>query len=82
MTRHRPDQPQPVLHAADGKEQPDGVDPGHPPGSTRPPDYVIVVAASDWVTEHFPAAGASLWSALHPNRDHHRDPEPDLEAEP
>ena len=53
------------------------------PGSTyRPPDYVIVVSASDWVKEHFPAAGANLWDALHTGKDPHRDPEPDLEAEP
>jgi hypothetical protein len=43
---------------------------------------VIVAAASDWVKEHFPAAGANLWDALHPRTDSHRDPEPDLEAEP
>ena len=49
---------------------------------SRPPDYVIVVAASDWVKERFPAAGANLWDALHPGIDPHRDPEPDLEAEP
>ncbi len=55
--------------------------PSHAPGST-PPDYVIVVAASDWVKEHFPAAGANLWDALHTGKDRHRDPEPDLEAEP
>ena len=49
---------------------------------TRPPEYVIVVAASDWVKEHFPAAGANLWDALHTGQDRHRDAEPDLEAEP
>ena len=48
----------------------------------RPPEYVIIVNASDWVKEHFPAAGASLWDALHTGKDRHRDPEPDLEAEP
>ena len=48
----------------------------------RPPDYVIVVAASDWVKEHFPAVGANLWDALHSANDRHHDPEPDLEAEP
>jgi hypothetical protein len=48
----------------------------------RPPEYVIVLAASDWYKEHFPAAGAGLWDALHPGYDRHRDPEPDLEAEP
>jgi hypothetical protein len=50
----------------------------------RPPDYVVVISASDWVKEHFPAAGASLGDALHTGKDRHRDPEPepDLEAEP
>jgi hypothetical protein len=43
---------------------------------------VVVVNASDWVKEHFPAAGANLWDALHTGQDRHRDPEPDLEAEP
>ena len=43
---------------------------------------MVVVNASDWVKEHFPAAGASLWDALHAVHDRHRDPEPDLEAEP
>jgi hypothetical protein len=56
-------------------------EPSRAPGS-RPPDYVIVVAASDWVKEHFQAAGANLWDALHTDKDPHRDPEPDLEAEP
>ena len=48
----------------------------------RPSEYVIVVAASDWYKEHFPAAGASLGDALQTGQDRHRDPEPDLEAEP
>jgi hypothetical protein len=48
----------------------------------RPPDYVMVISVSDWVKEHFPAAGANLWDALHTGQDRHRDPEPDLEAEP
>jgi hypothetical protein len=43
---------------------------------------VVVVSASDWVKEHFPAAGADLWDALHAGQDRRRDPEPDLEAEP
>ena len=51
-------------------------------GSRRPPEYWVVLAASDWVKEHFPAAGANLWDALHTGQDRHRDPEPDLEAEP
>ena len=49
----------------------------HEPGR-RPPDYVIVVAASDWITDRYPAAAASLTHALQPGHD----PEPDLEAEP
>jgi hypothetical protein len=62
-------------------KQPDGNDPRHASGS-RPPEYAVVLAASDWVKEHFPAAGANLWDALHTSGDRHRDPEPDLEAEP
>jgi hypothetical protein len=52
------------------------------PGSRRPPEYVVVIAASDWVKEHHPAAGVNLWDALHTGKDRHRQPEPDLEAEP
>ena len=53
----------------------------HEPAS-RPPDYVIVVATSDWITDRHPAAAASLTDALQPDQGRHRDPEPDLEAEP
>ena len=53
----------------------------HEPGR-RPPDYVIVVAVSDWITDRYPAAAASLTQTLQPGQDRHRDPEPDLEAEP
>ena len=69
-------------------ERPDGIkqhqdsEPGHRPGSSRPPGYVVVVYASDWVKDRFPAAGANLWDALHTGEDRPRDPEPDLEAEP
>ena len=42
---------------------------------------MIVVAASDWITDRYPAAAASLTQALQANKDR-RDPEPDLEAEP
>jgi hypothetical protein len=49
--------------------------------SRRPPDHVIV-AASDWLKERYPDAAASLTDALHAGQDHHRQPEPDLEAEP
>ena len=57
--------------------QPDDTQP-----SRRPPDYVIVVAASDWLKDRSPAAAASLSDALHAGRNRHPDPEPDLEAEP
>ena len=43
---------------------------------------MVVVSASDWVKEHFPASGANLWDALHTGHEHHRVPEPALEAEP
>jgi hypothetical protein len=66
---------------ASGIKQHQDSQPGHRSGSRRPPEYVVVISASDWVKEHFPAAGANLWDALHTGHDH-RDPEPDLEAEP
>jgi hypothetical protein len=50
--------------------------------STRPPDHVVVVSASDWAEEHFPAAGANLLHAPHTGENSHRDPQLDLEAEP
>ena len=65
-------------------KQPEDNDPRRDPSSRRPPEYVVVVSASDWVKEHFPAAEANLWDALHTGTDRHRDPDPelDLEAEP
>jgi hypothetical protein len=57
-------------------------DPSRASSSYRPPDYVIVVAASDWGKEHFPAAAVNLTDALRAGHDRHPDPEPDLEAEP
>jgi hypothetical protein len=57
-------------------------EPGRALGSRRPPDYVIVVAASDWVKDRSPSAGTNLWDALQTGKDRRRDPEPDLEAEP
>jgi hypothetical protein len=56
---------------------PDDSEPGR-----RLPDYVIVVAASEWIKDCSPAAAASLTDALHVGHDRHPDPEPDLEAEP
>jgi hypothetical protein len=61
---------------------PDESEPRRAPGGRRLPEYVVVVSASDWVKEHFPAAGANLWDALHTGNDRHHNPEPDLEAEP
>jgi len=43
---------------------------------------VIVVAASDWITDRYPAAAPSLTQALELGQNRNRDPEPDLEAEP
>lgn len=63
-------------------EPPDESEPRSAPDGRRPPEYVVVVSASDWVKEHFPAAGANHWDALHPTDDRHHNPEPDLEAEP
>ena len=61
--------------------KPKDSEPSRAPGS-RPPDYVVVVAASNWVKDRFPSAGTNLWDALHAGQDRNRDPEPDLEAEP
>jgi hypothetical protein len=81
-----------VTGIADGRhrssaERPNGTtqhkdsEPSHTPGS-RTPHYVVVICASDWVKERFPAAGTNLCDALQTGKDRHRDPEPDLEAEP
>jgi hypothetical protein len=61
---------------------PEESEPRSAPDNRRPPEYIVVVTASDWVKEHFPAAGANLWDALHTGDHRHRDPEPELEAEP
>jgi hypothetical protein len=63
-------------------KEPEDSDSRRTPGSRRPPEYVVVLAASDWVKEHFPAAAANLSDALRTGHDRHPDPEPDLEAEP
>ncbi len=70
-----------LTRAGEGIKQPEDSDSRD---AYRPPEYAVVVSASDWVKEHFPAAGANLWDALHIGEDRHRDPEsePDLEAEP
>ncbi|GEM_PF-1510473 len=79
MTGAAPRRPRPAAQQA-GRGS-DG-DPGRLAGSRRPPDYVVVIAASDWVKDRFPAAGANLQDALRAGHDRHRDPEPDPEAEP
>ena len=60
-------------------------EPSHVPG-TRPPEYVIVVAAADWVKDRYPENRFNLMDALNAGKDPEpepqRDPEPDLEAEP
>jgi hypothetical protein len=61
-------------------KQPEEAGSRRAPGSRRPPEYAVVICASDWVKEHFPAAGVNLLDALRAGKD--RDPEPDLEAEP
>jgi hypothetical protein len=75
-------QDRPPDNRRDGIEQHQDGEPCPQPASRRPPEYVVVISASDWVKEHFPAAGANLWDALHTGQERHRDPEPDLEAEP
>ena len=62
-------------------KQPENSEPSRVSGG-RPSDYVAVIYASDWVKEHFPAAGATLWDALQTGHERHCDPEADLEAEP
>jgi len=82
VTGTRPRRPRPSDDRPDGPKQPEGSEPGQYLGSRRPPDYVIVVAASPWVKERYPAARANLWDALQAGKDADRDPEPDIEAEP
>jgi len=82
VTGTRPRRPRPSDERPDGDRQPQGGGPGQYPGSRRPPDYVIVVAASPWVKERYPAARANLWDALQAGKDADPDPEPDREAEP
>ena len=40
------------------------------------------MAASDWLNDRYPDAAASLTDAPHAGENRHREPEPDLEAEP
>ena len=45
-------------------------------GSTRPPDYVVVVSGSDWVKEHFPAAGPTRGTPCTPAKTATATPSP------
>lgn len=42
----------------------------------RPPESVIVLAASGWATKDFPADRPNLWDARRVEEDRHRDFEP------
>jgi len=57
-----------------------------PAPGTRPPEYVLIVAAADWVKERWPENRFNLMDALNTGKDREPepqpDPEPDLEAEP
>lgn len=81
MTRDRAAEPHGRQRDTPGDAKKRQIDsqPGSAPGA-RPPEYVIIVAASDWSKEHYPANRANLCDALHAGID--RDSEPDLEAEP
>ena len=72
MTGPRPRRPRPSDDRPDAK--PEGREPGQYLGSRRPPDYVIVVAASPWVKERYPAARANLWDALQVGKDAKHEP--------
>jgi hypothetical protein len=61
-------------------KQPEEAGSRRAPADLYRPEYAVVVSASDWVKEHFPAAGVNLVDALRAGQD--RDPEPDPEAEP
>ena len=43
---------------------------------------MVVVSASDWVKEHFPAAGPTCGTPCTPAKTATATPKPDLEAEP
>jgi hypothetical protein len=54
------------------------------PYTPRAPEYVVIVAAADWVKERWPENRFNLWDALNKSKDPETFPEPeaDLEAEP
>jgi hypothetical protein len=71
--------------AGDAMKRRKDSEPSRVPG-TRPPEYVIVVAAADWVKDRYPDSRFNLTDALNAGKDPEPepgpDPEPDLEAEP
>jgi hypothetical protein len=75
VTRTPPRRHHPSDERPDGIKQHKDSEPAQLPGNQRP-HYVVVVAASDWVKEHYPAAGANLWDTLHTDKDRHRHPNP------
>ena len=70
--------PPPASHAGLGPADPEADD----AVILTDAEVSTVVAESDWYKEHFPTSGANLRDALRTSKDRHRDPEPDLEAEP
>jgi hypothetical protein len=78
VTGTGPRRDRPSAERPDDAMQQKDAEPGQYLGSRRPPEYVIVVAASPWVKERFPSARANLWDALQAGKDVNRDPEPDL----
>ena len=80
--RHRPRHPPARRHGRRRHEAtPKKANLAARPAAAGPPSTRSSIAASDWVKEHFPAAGANLSDSLRAGTTH-RDPEPDLEAEP
>ena len=71
MTGTGPRQERPPDERPDGIQQHKDSEPGHLLSSRRPPDYVVIVGASDWVKEHFPAMGGNLRDAVHTGNDRH-----------
>ena len=57
-------------------KQPEESEPRRAPGGRGPSEYVVVVSASDWVKEHFPAAGANLWNPCTPAKTATATPNP------
>jgi hypothetical protein len=87
--------PQPPVRHFDPHQRPSEEDLRElrdPPGAellpdlVKPPTWWITIASRDWVSEQHPEGGATIWELMgfgtDRSRDHERDPERDLEAEP